>query len=174
MRSDLSAFGRVAIRAAVSRALVAGAAAGDNQGQARQNSSEAVDSGSFGVFIQGQRVATESITIRQQAGTSPIKSQLKETSAADPASQKSKPARQPFPMPNISAILGCNFFVHPELLVWRSLAAACKPEGSSFQCQQHPGDFGVLVPADRSCTSAGHWWERKKYKLTAVTAISCV
>ncbi len=61
-----------------------------------------------------------------------------------------KPAEQPFLMPNTSAILDNNFFVHREVLVWRYLAAACKPEGGGFKCQQDPGDFGVLVPQDRS------------------------
>lgn len=48
-----------------------------------------VDSGSFGVFIKGQRVATETFKIEQQNGASIIKSQLKEVSGADAASQKS-------------------------------------------------------------------------------------
>lgn len=48
---------------------------------------QTVDAGSFGVFIKGQRVATETFTIHQQSSTSFIKSQLKE--AAGPASQKS-------------------------------------------------------------------------------------
>jgi len=62
----------------------------------------------------------------------------------------SKPAEQPFLMPNTSAILDNNFFVHREVLVWRFLAAACKPEGNGFKCQKDPGDFGVLVPQDRT------------------------
>ena len=49
-----------------------------------------VDSGSFGVFIKGQRVATETFKIEQQDGASTIKSQLKPTSASDTASQKSE------------------------------------------------------------------------------------
>lgn len=49
-----------------------------------------VDSGSFGVFIKGQRVITESFTIEQINGVSLIKSQLKETTTADPATQKSE------------------------------------------------------------------------------------
>jgi hypothetical protein len=49
---------------------------------------QAVDSGSFGVFIKGQRVATESFTIHQQNTTSIIKSQLKQESG--PSNQKSE------------------------------------------------------------------------------------
>jgi hypothetical protein len=48
-----------------------------------------VDSGAFGIFIKGQRVATETFTIEQQNGNSSVKSQLKETAGADPSSQKS-------------------------------------------------------------------------------------
>lgn len=49
---------------------------------------QTVDSGSFGIFIKGQRVATETFTIQQQNGASSIKSQFKETGGSDP-SQKS-------------------------------------------------------------------------------------
>ena len=48
------------------------------QGQ-RPKPQQTVDSGSFGVFIKGQRVATETFRIEQQNGASIIKSQLKET-----------------------------------------------------------------------------------------------
>ena len=51
---------------------------------------QTVDAGSFGVFIKGQRVATETFKIEQQDGASTIKSQLKATSASDTASQKSE------------------------------------------------------------------------------------
>ena len=42
-----------------------------------------IDSGSFGVFIKGQRVATETFSIEQRNGISIIKSQLKETAGSD-------------------------------------------------------------------------------------------
>jgi len=44
--------------------------------------SPVVDSGSFGVFIKGQRVVTESFHIEQQNGLSVIKAQLKEPNGA--------------------------------------------------------------------------------------------
>ena len=50
---------------------------------------QTVDSGSFGVFIRGQRVATETFSIQQQNGASSIKSQFQETSANDTTTQKS-------------------------------------------------------------------------------------
>lgn len=46
-----------------------------------------VDSGSFGVFIKGQRVVTETFSVEQQNGNSVIKAQLKQTTGSD--SQKS-------------------------------------------------------------------------------------
>ncbi len=155
-------------------------------------SRQKVDSGSFGVFIKGQRVVTETFSIEQQNGVSVIKSQLKETAGADPTSQKSeleitpsgellryewsqasggsltvfpnndflmekisaagssKPAEQPFLMPNTSVILDNNFFVQREVLVWRYLSADCKPEGADLKCQQGPVEFGALVPQDRT------------------------
>ena len=48
-----------------------------------------IDSGSFGVFIKGQRVVTETFSIHQQNGNSIIKSQLKQTAGADATTQKS-------------------------------------------------------------------------------------
>lgn len=190
MRFDLRIIGTTAILSALFFALAGGGQAKDRKAQAKPNS-ETVDSGSFGVFVKGQRVATETFTIHQEASTSSIKSQLKETGGTDQASQKSnleitsngelmryewsqsaggsltvlpnnefllekistpassKPAEQPFLMPSTSAILDNNFFVHREVLVWRYLAGACKPEGNGFKCQREPGEFGVLVPQDR-------------------------
>jgi hypothetical protein len=61
-----------------------------------------------------------------------------------------KPAEQPFLMPNTSAILDNNFFIHREVLAWRYLASNCSPENGSMKCKQEPGEFGVLVPQDRT------------------------
>lgn len=47
-----------------------------------------VDSGSFGVFMKGQRVATETFSVELQNGNSSVKSQLKEVGGSD-AEQKS-------------------------------------------------------------------------------------
>ena len=191
MKFQLRIFRTVAILAALSLSLANGAIARDKKEQAKP-SPGAVDTGSFGIFVKGQRVATETFTIQQQADTSTIKSQVKETSSSDAVSQKSnlelsssgqllryewsqssggslsvlpnnefliekiiapsssKPVEQPFLLPSTSVILDNNFFVHREVLIWRYLAAACKPEGSGFQCKQEPGDFGALVPQDRT------------------------
>src|SRR5579864_5040927 len=49
--------------------------------------SQVVDSGSFGVYVKGQRVATETFKIEQNAGGSTIRSELK---AHDGATQRSE------------------------------------------------------------------------------------
>jgi len=66
------------------------AGAVDKKDKAKPAANQLVDSGSFGVFIKGQRVATETFKIEQQNGASIIKSQVKETSGSDAASQKSE------------------------------------------------------------------------------------
>lgn len=154
-------------------------------------SSQIIDSGSFGIFVKGQRVATETFTIQQQNTVSTIKSELKQEHG--PATQKSdlvvtssgellryewseasagsltvlpnnefliekissaglsKPAEQSFLMPTTSVILDNNFFIHREVLAWRYLASNCKADGSGgWKCQRVAGDFGVLVPQDRT------------------------
>lgn len=172
-------------------AVAAIAAAADKKEQAKP-ASRTIDSGSFGVFINGNRVATETFTVQQQNSASVVKSELKANVGVDPVVQKSdleitgtgellryewsqvsggslvvmpnnefliekittptstKPAEQPFLMPNTSAILDNNFFVHREVLAWRFLSGACKSEGGNLKCQQAPSDFGVLVPQDRT------------------------
>ena len=67
----------------------AGAFGADKKDKAKPASTQTVDSGSFGIVIRGQRVATETFNIEQQNGNSIIKSQLKDTSAGDSTSQKS-------------------------------------------------------------------------------------
>lgn len=61
-----------------------------------------------------------------------------------------KPAEQPFLMPNTSAILDNNFFVQREVLAWRYLATNCHSDNGTLKCQQGPVEFGVLVPQDRT------------------------
>jgi len=61
----------------------------DKKEKAKPASAQTVDSGSFGVFVKGQRVLTETFSIEQHNGSSSIKSQLKQAAGADSASQKS-------------------------------------------------------------------------------------
>jgi hypothetical protein len=62
---------------------------GDKKDKAKPAGALSVDSGSFEVFVKGQRVATETFSVEQQNGNSVIKSQLKESAGADLTSQKS-------------------------------------------------------------------------------------
>jgi hypothetical protein len=66
------------VLAMVSFSLVAWA--GDKKN--KPASSPVVDSGSFGVYIKGQRVITESFRIEQQNGISTVKAQLKEAASS--------------------------------------------------------------------------------------------
>lgn len=70
--------------------LPASANSSDKKDKAKSPASQAVDSGSFGVFVKGQRVVTETFNIAQQEGISTIKSQLKQTAGSDSSSQKSE------------------------------------------------------------------------------------
>ncbi len=165
--------------------------AGDKKDKPKAAGSPMVDSGSFGVFVKGQRVVTETFSVQQENGISLVKSHLQETPGSPSASQKSelqmtgagelvryewsdgtgslvvtpnnefllekitsspssKPAEQPFLMPNTSAILDNNFFVHRQVLVWRYLATNCRTENGALKCQQGSVEFGVLVPQDRT------------------------
>ncbi len=175
--------------------LTAFSFAGDKKDKAKTPAAETVDSGSFGVFVKGQRVVTETFSVHQQNGVSVVKAQLKETAGGENTSQKSdleitangellryewsqssggsltvlpnndfliekitpggsgKPAEKPFLMPNTSSILDNNFFVHREVLIWRYLAADCKPEGGGLKCEQGPAQFGTLVPQDQTSAS---------------------
>ena len=86
-----------AIRWVIAVALVSAVAsvAADKPGdkkdkdKVKPSAPQMVDSGSFGVFIKGQRVITETFSIQQESDYSSIKAQLKETAGATPTDQKS-------------------------------------------------------------------------------------
>jgi hypothetical protein len=168
-----------------------GTFARDKKDTPKPAGAQAVDSGSFGVFVRGQRVVTESFSVHQENGTSIVKSHLQEIANSSSPGQKSelqmtssgelvrydwtdgsssllvtpkdefllekittastsKPAEQPFLMPNTSAILDNNFFIHREVLAWRYLATNCHTDSGTLKCQQGGVEFGVLVPQDRA------------------------
>jgi hypothetical protein len=56
----------------------------------KEPAGQVVDSGSFGVFVNGQRVATETFSIQQSSGGSTVKSQLREEGAGEKATQTSQ------------------------------------------------------------------------------------
>jgi hypothetical protein len=55
-----------------------------------KGAAQTVDSGSFGVFVKGQRVVTESFNVQQENGASTVSAQLKEVAGASAISQKSE------------------------------------------------------------------------------------
>jgi hypothetical protein len=63
--------------------------AADKADKKDKPASGAVDSGSFGVFVKGQRVVTESFSVEQENGVSTVKSQVQESSNST-AVQKSE------------------------------------------------------------------------------------
>ncbi len=175
-------------------AVLAGAAllcASDKKDKSKPAGAQQIDSGSFGVFVKGQRVVTETFNVQQENGISDVKSHLQETAGAAHANQHSelqmtgsgelvryewsdgggslvvtpnnefllekitasagaKPAEQPFLMPNTSAILDNNFFIHRQVLAWRYLATNCQTQNGALKCRQGAVEFGVLVPQDRT------------------------
>lgn len=64
--------------------------AGDKKDKAKAAPPPKIDSGSFGVFIKGQRVATETFSVEQIESASVIKSELKGTAAGDSSWQKAE------------------------------------------------------------------------------------
>ncbi len=178
-----------------SLAAFAASHAADKKEKSKPPATQTIDSGAFGIFVNGQRVATETFTVQQHTSGSIIKAQFKQTAGSDPATQKSdleitpsgellryewsqasggslmvlpnndfliekvtppsssKVAEKPFLMPSTSSILDNNFFVHREVLIWRYLAADCKPEAGNLKCQQGPATFGALVPQDETSVS---------------------
>lgn len=165
--------------------------AGDKKDKPKSGSGQAVDSGTFGVFVKGQRVITEKFDVSQENGISVVKSELQQVGNPTLPGQKSelqmtasgelmhydwndgtgslnvvpnndfllekiksspsaKAAEQPYLMPNTTAILDNNFFIHREVLAWRYLATNCKSEGNQLKCDHKPVEFGVLVPQDRT------------------------
>ena len=84
------AFMVAASLAAFTGAHAAGKAADKKDKKDKPAPNQVIDSGSFGGFIRGQRVATETFHIEQQSGESIVKSQLKEAAGGDSTSQKSE------------------------------------------------------------------------------------
>ncbi|MFZ0956127.1 MAG: hypothetical protein WAN60_07275 [Candidatus Sulfotelmatobacter sp.] len=80
---------RRALAVILAASLTACAYAADKKDKTKPAANQVVDSGSFGIFVKGARVATETFHIEQQNGATLIKSQLKETSGGDSTSQKS-------------------------------------------------------------------------------------
>jgi hypothetical protein len=63
--------------------------AGDKKDKSKPPAKQAVDSGSFGVFVNGRRVVTEKFNIKQENGVSIVESRLQESGTSDSVQQKS-------------------------------------------------------------------------------------
>jgi hypothetical protein len=55
----------------------------------KPSGAQQVDAGSFGVFVKGRRVVTETFSVQQENGISQVRSRLQETGASASAGQKS-------------------------------------------------------------------------------------
>src|SRR5260370_23892566 len=81
--------------------------ASDKKDKPKPAASQVVDEGSFGVFVKGQRVVTETFSVQQDNGVSVIKSQLKETGGSA-SRQKSQLQMNPSPKLVLFEWGGCN------------------------------------------------------------------
>jgi hypothetical protein len=64
--------------------------AGDKKDKPKPVAAKQVDAGSFGVFVKGQRVVTETFSVQQDNGISVVKAQLKETGGQAATDQRSE------------------------------------------------------------------------------------
>ena len=88
MKSQTATRWATALMLASSLPALAGLSKDDKKDKAKPGV-QLVDSGSFGVFVKGQRVITETFKVEQLNGASAIRSQLKQTAGEDSSSQKS-------------------------------------------------------------------------------------
>src|SRR5580698_5647846 len=71
-------------------ACAVGACARDKKDNPKPPAVRMVDSGSYGVFVRGQRVVTETFSVQQDNGVSIVKSRLQEIGNSNTAGQKSE------------------------------------------------------------------------------------
>ena len=78
----MNLMGRVRWGTVTVLACTAFLCASDKKDKAKPAGAQQIDAGSFGVFVRGQRVVTETFSVQQDNGISVVKSQLKETASA--------------------------------------------------------------------------------------------
>ncbi len=71
-------------------ACAVGTYARDKKDTPKAASTQVVDTGSFGVFVRGQRVVTETFSVQQENGISTVRSRLQESGNSTAAVQKSE------------------------------------------------------------------------------------
>jgi len=190
----LRTYARMAM-ACLAALLVLGTVTLSVSAKDKEPSSEKVDSGALGIFINGKRVATETFTIQQSPSGSVTTSEFKTEEGLDRADQTSelqlsgsgelkkyewkelspgqsqasvlpsenflteryssnpqeKPREQPFLLPASTSILDDYFFIQREVLAWKYLATACRPDKGQIQCPlKQKTQFGTLNPHARS------------------------
>jgi len=157
-----------------------------------------VDSGSFGIFVNGTRVGTEQFRVEQSQNGSVVNSEVtvenggarakqtselqlgkngdliryhwqeespeKAESTVEPSNEflvqhisqsgTQKAQDQPYVLPATTVVLDDFFFVHREVLAWRYLASICEASQGNLKCKNDRGEFGILVPRQRTSMPA--------------------
>ena len=149
-----------------------------------------VDSGSFGIMVNGRRVATEEFRMEQRENGNLVSSRLKMEDPALKAAQTAEmeigvdgslrrytwkevspgkaqivvtpdeaflslkmtdsdgtaPRDSMHPLSAMTPILDDNFFSHIEVLMWRYLAASCRPAAGGSECRYGEQKMPILNP----------------------------
>ena len=90
MRLHIGTRGAVVLLLLSPLPLCAGGSGEDKKDKPKPAVQQTIDSGAFGVFVKGHRVATESFTVEQRSGVSIIRSQINASAGAQSAKQKSE------------------------------------------------------------------------------------
>jgi hypothetical protein len=115
-----------------------------------------VDSGSFGVFVNGQRIATESFQIHQKEGYSITSSELKMEDGSKAAQEAqleilTNGDLRKYEWQELSPTKARSV-VQPseQFLVWRYIATACGQPSQNSNCKIGKLQFGVFVPRQQT------------------------
>jgi len=133
---------------------------------AKESAETHVDSGSFGIFMAGRRVGTETFTVTQSSSGSkryewkevspgkasavvvPNEQFLTQRSIMNP---DDKPQEHPYLLPTSTTVLDDYFFIHREILAWKFLATTCKTESGQLKCPlKQRSQFGTMNPHQQS------------------------
>jgi len=65
-----------------------------------------------------------------------------------------KPQEQPYILPPSTLVVDDYFFIHREVLAWRYLASVCESSPAGMKCKNNRGEFGILIPRQRTSMPA--------------------
>ena len=65
-----------------------------------------------------------------------------------------KAQEQPYILPPSTMVVDDYFFIHREVLAWRYLASVCESSATGLKCKTNRGDFGILIPRQRTSMPA--------------------